>query len=811
MEGKHLVISCNIAFGDKTVASHALIDCGATGVAFVDEDFARHHQLPLTPLKHPRALEVIDGRPISSGDITHTVDVTLSILDHHERIPMFVTKLGHYPIVLGIPWMELHDVAIRFSSRTLTFGSQYCTANCNPVPTVAHAITSEPPEPTLCSLASKAAPCEPVLNGAGLDKPNGAGLGLDELNGAGLGLDELNGAGPGLNELNGVGLGLDKLNGAEPDSRPLQVAALGGRSFRRVANKERLAVFSLSLYEINRALQPEKKQLNLADYVPKEYHEFLPLFSEAVAKALPPHRPYDHKIPLREGFTPPFGPLYSLSKTELQALKEWLEENLSKGFIRASSSPAASPILFVKKGDGSLRLCVDYRGLNEGTIKNRYPLPLLEETLMRLSKAQFFTTLDIRGAYNLVRMAEGEEWKTAFRTRYGLFESLVMPFGLTNAPADFQALINDVLRQFLDDFCTAFLDDILIYSNTLEEHKKQVYKVLKALSDAGLHLKPEKCHFHKQEVKYLGFIVGTKGVRMDPDKVSCVRDWQTPGNVTDVQCFLGFANFYRRFIRDYSKVVSPLTSLTKKEGGKYVPFVWGPAQQKAFEDLKKAFTTAPILRHFDYDREIVVETDASDYVSAGVLSQYDDEGILHPVAFYSKKHSPAECNYEIYDKELLAIVRAFEEWRPHLEGSSHPIQVLSDHKNLEYFMSTKLLNRRQARWSEFLSRFDFRITYRPGKAGGKPDALTRRSGDLPKEGDERLLANQQAVLKPHNMTGLALHSLENGLGLEKRRRLDGLGLDGLGLEKQLGLENRLRLEKPLGLENGLENGLGLEK
>jgi len=194
---------------------------------------------------------------------------------------------------------------------------------------------------------------------------------------------------------------------------------------------------------------------------------------------------------------------------------------------------------------------------------------------------------------------------------------------------------------------------------------------------------------------------------MDLEKVSCVLDWQTPGNVTDIQCFLGFANFYRRFIRDYSKVVSPLTSLTKKEGGKYVPFIWGPAQQKAFEDPKKAFTTALILCHFDYEREIVVETNASDYVSAGILSQYDDEGTLHLVAFYSKKHSAAECNYKIYDKELLSIVRAFEEWRPHLEGSSHPVQVLSDPKNLEYFMSTKLLNHRQARSSEFLSHFDF--------------------------------------------------------------------------------------------------------
>jgi len=198
-------------------------------------------------------------------------------------------------------------------------------------------------------------------------------------------------------------------------------------------------------------------------------------------------------------------------------------------------------------------------------------------------------------------------------------------------------------------------------------------------------------------------------------------------------------------------VVTPLTRMTKKEGGKYVPFVWGPEQQAAFDLLKKAFTSAPILCHFDYDQEIIVETDASNYVSAGILSQYDDDGVLHPVAFYSKKHSPAECNYEIYDKELMAIVRAFEEWRPHLEGSRHPIQVLSDHKDLEYFMSTKLLNRRQVRWSEFLSHFDFRIVYRPGKAGGKPDALTRRSGDFPKEGDERLLTNRHAVLKPQNL------------------------------------------------------------
>ncbi|KAH0613238.1 uncharacterized protein H6S33_009618 [Morchella sextelata] len=289
-----------------------------------------------------------------------------------------------------------------------------------------------------------------------------------------------------------------------------------------------------------------------------------------------------------------------------------------------------------------------------------------------------------------------------------------MPFGLANAPATFQHWINDILRPYLDQFVTAYLDDILIYSETLSEHKEHIQKVLKVLDENHVHLKPEKCEFMVQETKYLGLILTPDGNRMDPKKVVDVLEWSIPRNLHDVQT---------------------------------------DEREEAFQTLKKMFILAPILMHFDPDRKIVVETDASDYVSAGILSQRDDEGILHPVAIFSKKHSPAECNYEIYDKELLAIIRCFEEWRHHLEGAQFPIEVLSDHRNLEYFMSTKLLNRRQARWSEFLSRFDFVIQFRPGKQGAKPDALTRRSGDLPKEGDERLTHQSQVVLKRRNLDG----------------------------------------------------------
>jgi hypothetical protein len=343
-------------------------------------------------------------------------------------------------------------------------------------------------------------------------------------------------------------------------------------------------------------------------------------------------------------------------------------------------------------------------------------------------------------------MKQGHEHLTAFLTRFGLFESLVMPFGLTGAPATFQRFINDALREYLDQFCSAYLDDILIYSKTKEEHTIHVRQVLERLRKAGLFAKISKCEFFVTETKFLGLIVGREGFKMDPEKVKTILEWKTPRSATDVLRFNGFCNFYRRFIRDYSKIITPLIDLTKKNA----PFNWTRACEDSFQLLKNTVASAPTLKPFDWTKEAIIETDASDFVSAGVLSQHDDGGVLRPVAFFSKKHSAVECNYEIYDKELLAIIRCFEEWRPEVEGSEIPIKVLSDHRNLEYFMSTKMLNRRQARWSEFLSRFNFKIIYRPGKQGEKPDALTRRSEDLPKEGDERLEHQSRTMLKREN-------------------------------------------------------------
>jgi len=458
-------------------------------------------------------------------------------------------------------------------------------------------------------------------------------------------------------------------------------------------------------------------------HVPKEYHTYEKLFQGKLDSGLPEHSQWDHEIPLKEGTQPKLHKVYALNPREREELKQYVDENLKKGYIRPSASPAGYPILFVPKKNGKLRMCVDYRQLNSITIKNRYPLPLIDDLRDRLLGAQWFTALDLKGAYNLIRIKEGEEWKTAFRTHLGLFEYLVMPFGLTNAPATFQEMINHVLREYIDLFVVVYLDDILIFSKTLEEHKEHVHKVLRKLQDAKLLVEPEKSEFHKQQVNYLGFVISPNQIEMDDKKIQAVQEWPEPTNVKEVRGFLGFTNFYRRFIKDYSKIAAPLTSLTKAD----ITFEWNEKARSAFDELKKRVTDKPILGVADPGKPYEVETDASEFALGGQLGQRDAEGRLHPIAFFSKKLNGPALNYQIHDKELMAIVEAFKEWRHYLSGTTNQVKVYTDHKNLVYFTSTKELNKRQTRWSEFLSEYNFEIIYRKGSDNGRADALSRRA------------------------------------------------------------------------------------
>jgi Reverse transcriptase (RNA-dependent DNA polymerase)./Integrase core domain. len=521
----------------------------------------------------------------------------------------------------------------------------------------------------------------------------------------------------------------------------LDIGGSAGIGWSRISSIEGVEISETNINEIEHFIQNKRENALRAEQlpddeetlrrlafeqVPKEYHDLIDVFSKVESDQLPPRRPgVDHDIKLTgDPHELGFSPLYKMSLEELEACRDYIHDNLHKGFLEPSVAPWAAPILFAIKPGGGLRFCVDYRKLNAITEKNVCPLPLIEETMARITKAKFFTKIDIRQAFHRIRMAEGTEDLTTFRTRYGTFRFKVLPFGLTNGPATFQAFINSALQEFLDRFCSAYMDDILIWSDTLEEHREHVRQVLHRLREHGLQADLKKCEFHVQTTKFLGFIIGTTGVAVDPEKTDVVRHWKQPTNVRGVQSFLGFCNFYRKFVPEYSRLAQPLTSLTKKD----TVFRWSEDCQAGFNSLKDRLLEAPVLKHFDHDLRTRVETDASDGVIAGVLSQEHDDG-WHPVAFYSKTMCPAELNYGIHDKELLAVVRALETWRAELIGlqRKEAFEVITDHKALEYFSTKRLLNMRQAGWNDTLAGYCFTITYRPGTENAAADALTRRA------------------------------------------------------------------------------------
>lgn len=539
------------------------------------------------------------------------------------------------------------------------------------------------------------------------------------------------------------------------------------RRLRR-ENRQRKAtidvgVYAVSMADIEKALKPRQRS-DPKEKLPPHYHQWLKVFDRFLAEKLPPHRPgVDLHIEIEKDQNGndkkiPWGPLYGMGREELLVLRKTLSELLDKNFIRASNSPAAAPILMVKKPGGGIRVCVDYRGLNNITKKDRYPLPLFSETLRNIARARWFTKLDIIAAFHKLRLAKGEEWKTAFRTRYGLFEWLVVPFGLTGAPAAFQRYLNGILQDYLDDFVSAYVDDILIYSSgTLQDHRLKVEKVLQRLMDAGLQVDIDKCEFEVKQVKYLGFIIEAEvGIRVDPEKISAIREWATPSSVKAVRAFIGFANFYRIFIPQFSDIAGPLLELTKKD----VIFRWSETCSEAFEKIKELLITAPILAHFDPDKETLLEADSSGYATGGLLLQKDKNGNWQPVAYYSKKHSPTEANYPIHDKELLAIVRCVEAWEPELHMVKH-FTILTDHKNLKYFYAEKRLSERQVRWSEFLARFNFTLEWKPGKSMGKPDALSRREQDLPHNyDDERIRSRFMKLFQNKHLKSTRISALD---------------------------------------------------
>lgn len=707
------------------------MDTGASA-CFVSQAWIKQQRYTTFAVSKPIRLALADGGEVAR--LTHAADITIKHGNHVTTALCYVTNIGKYDVILGMNWLDCHQPVLGFgTSRSMTFDHKDCKVNCLKDGLQDTVYEDRPPESSSRKVSSKSTPA------------GDAAISMISAEAACLAAVK------------------------DPDS----IVWLEPHHFDKIkqpkdpstgdcdlpAFKEHVAGLASVTQEdfehyMSKMERPPLSRDDIQKMVPAYILDKYPdLFSPQLANVLPPRRPgVDHAIDIEPGAGIPKPHIYGLTREETMAVKAYIDEMIGKGFIRPSTSPYASPVLVVKKPSGGLRICVDYRGLNGVTRKNRNAPPAIKETLARMAKVQVMTLVDVIAAFNSVRVKEGHEEKTAFLTRYGLYEYLVMPFGLCNAPGTFQTFINETLRDYLDVICTAYLDDVLIYSDEESKHEDHVLKVLNKISGAGMYLDATKCSFSTKRVRYLGLILTTDGLEMDPKKVATVLSWQTPRCVKDVQAFLGFANFYRRFIKGFSALAKPLTELTKSDGKKSFPLAPDSKAVASFKRLKDAFASAGILAHFDADLETWLETDASDFITAAVLSQMGPDDVLRPVAFLSHKMNPAECNYEIYDKELLAIVRAFEEWRFELAGTLDPVKVLSDHQALQTFMTNKRLNRRQARWSEFLSEFNFKVTYRPGKQGTKPDALTRRPGDLPEDADDERRQHQwQTVIKPHQV------------------------------------------------------------
>jgi transposase InsO family protein len=695
----------------------ALLDCGADA-NFMNLKFAQDIAIPLTPITVRTVVRVADGKLIPVQFVTEPI--TMTIDNHVETISFLVLDLAHR-CILGFSWLEKHDPHVHWSERTLSFTSSHCHANCLPSKAITDVVTEIDPSPPLevieVAVQPSVMPTPIISTPRTVESPFQVNTSVSSSDQIGIIPDAVAQEPYSVHAINAVAL---EHHLQEADN----IIVEGFINFDAQGELNFVSLNDLTSQVYPFFADPE---IAPTTQVPEELKDFLDVFDEKEFNQLPPHRPYDCEINLTPDIgLPPVGRPYNMTLEENEVLRDWLKENVDKGFIRRSSSPFGAPCFFVKKpaykNDSKLRLCMDYRGLNKLTIKNRYPIPLISDIFRTLAGHKIYTTLDLPGAYNLLRIKEGHEFKTAFITKYGQYEFLVMPFGLANAPAHFQAMMNDIFRDYIGVFVVVYLDDIVVYSDSMDEHWTQVRAVLQVLRENQLYCRLEKCHFAQEQITYLGYILSQTGLSMDPLKVKAITEWPEPKNVNELQIFLGFANFYRRLIRGYATLTAPLTTMLQKGQS----FTWTPELQIAFNVLKSQFTDSFVLSFPDEQRPFYLELDASDYGIGGILSQYDDKQVLRPVAFYSRQMVHAERNYDIYDKELLIIYICFKEWRHFLQGGRHPVVVLSDHKNLEHFMTTKQLTRRQARWALFLAEFDFAIEHVPGVKNQKADALSRR-------------------------------------------------------------------------------------
>lgn len=486
------------------------------------------------------------------------------------------------------------------------------------------------------------------------------------------------------------------------------------KEFKRIRKREHSVVYGVR--EIHTLLHREQDDRRLSELLSK----FGGVFQSELPAGLPPERSVDHEIVIDPEAKIPFRGLYRLSPEELRATKEYIVDLLKRKVIRPSKSPFGAPLFFVKSSNKPLRGVVDYRGLNRITKRNNTPIPRADEMYDRLGGSKLFSKLDLKTGFHQIRIRPEDIEKTAFNTKYGQFEYLVMPMGLCNAPATFVSLMNEVLSDYIDRFCVVYMDDILIFSRDEDEHYEHIEKVLSRLQEHKLYVSPSKCSFMQREVEFLGIIVNSYGLRVNPEKIDVIASWKKPESVRELRSFLGLVSFFRRFIQDFSKIARPLTDLTRKQSS---ISGWDDKCDNSFEGLKTSIISSPVLRHVDWLLPFRGHVDASQTAVGGTLTQ-TVSGKEHPLAFFSQKLNDAEQNYSANDRELLGLVRFLQNFRCYLEGSS--FEIVTDNQVLRSLFTKKNLSRREAGWVHILSNFGiFPITLQSGKIHVLGDALSR--------------------------------------------------------------------------------------
>jgi transposase InsO family protein len=643
----------------------ALVDSGASGQGFIDADFAARCGLAVQPSRD--TIQLADGTVVpAAGRVTVQYSLAAAKGPPIPFTSTFtVTSLeGSFDLILGVGWLSQHDVAAGWRSRTIE-----------------------------------------------------------------------------VRELDGSKVShlIQPLEVLEPEPRrssPEQLATISLKQLRKGLRRGQVE----ELYAV--VVQPQSVEQSAAAAkapcattavqacaatvtaedpdVAKLLREYADVFPDKLPNELPPARGVEHAIELKPGSRPPpVRPLRQQSAKDSAVIDEFIQKGLASGQLQPSHSPYGSMLVIVKKKDGTPRVCVDYRALNEQTVKNKYPLPLMDELFDRVQGARYFSSIDLRDGFFQILMRKEDREKTAFRTRFGSYEYTVLPMGLCNSPSTFMQMMNDSLFD-LRAFVLCFLDDILIFSRTREEHLQHIRRVLQRLREKKLYGKLSKCEFMRSEVGFLGHRIGADGLCVAPDKVDAVKSWPTPRNPHDVRSFLGLAGFYRRFVKNFSKLALPLTELTHDKA----PWVWAESQQKSFESLKAALCSAPVLILPDPTKPFVLNCDSCAYAIGATLQQDHGNG-LQPVAYRSKKLSPAERNYDVREREFMAIMDACSHWRHYLH-SDEPFVLKSDHSSLVHYMTMPNLTGRLARWVLKMQDFNCKLEYIPGPQNVVADALSRR-------------------------------------------------------------------------------------